>query len=295
MMARPCLFQHRKFKRLVGVLALPRPQVVGLLEMLWHVAYEDGQENVGDELSVEHAAEWWGDRGKLVKALEDCGFLDRQPNGTYSIHDLFEHAPDYVRKRKLRSDERRARAKKRRTTADNGGQCPPMADADRTTADNGGKRQKTAPNGRTPAPAPAPAPIEEYLPPDKPADKGKRKDRVIPKPREPNLVWDAVVEVTRADVSLRGTAKRVGAVVSDLSIAQPPYTAADVQAFPAAYAKAFPGCVLTIEALGKHIAIVRNGVNGGGPRSNGRAPSKHSEGAALLDAVARERLEDIDL
>lgn len=144
-MARPGLIKHRKFKRLVQMLQEPAPHVLGYLEMMWGSCYETGNPYLGDETDVELTAEYPGDPGKLFRALLGCGgensagFIEpvAERPGTYQVHDLFENAPDYVRKRQKRESERKNK--------DLRSFCPP----------NGSQRP---PNGSTPAPTPAPTP-----------------------------------------------------------------------------------------------------------------------------------------
>jgi hypothetical protein len=118
-MARPGLQKHPKFRRLVHMLQLPTPYVVGLLECLWEVAYESGNAEIGDATDVELAAQWPKDArdacdasGKLCVALLTCGGEGRagfieEKDGRYFIHDLFHHAPEYVMRRKAGEDERK--------------------------------------------------------------------------------------------------------------------------------------------------------------------------------------------
>ncbi len=182
-MARPSLRGHRKFRRLVAMLRMPEAHVLGHLEMLWGAAYEDGNPVIGEDIDVELAAGWVGEPGELTQALAACGGanhagfiepVDGCPD-EWQVHDLLDHAPEYVQKRAKREAERRARGRlvvtnpspagaERRTVADSGGQRPPTSDSGRqgtTTADG---VHDPAPNGRTPAPAPTPAPREENPP-----------------------------------------------------------------------------------------------------------------------------------
>ncbi len=156
-MARPSLDKNVKFRRLVRILDEPKPHVIGYLESLWQVAYECGNPVIGDPEAVEAAIEYPGEPGKLFHALMSAGgrrrttadngaeyeqgqagFIEEVPGepGRYQIHDLYDHAPDYVKKRKQREDER-----KQRTYVD--------------SADNGGQRPSMADNVRTPTPTPA--------------------------------------------------------------------------------------------------------------------------------------------
>ena len=110
-MARPSLSKHRKFLRLVAMLKAPRSHARGYLELIWESAYERGEPHLGDAIDVELAADWPGEKGELARALVDCGgdglpgFLVEE-DGAFRVHDLFDHAPDYVRKRRIREIER---------------------------------------------------------------------------------------------------------------------------------------------------------------------------------------------
>lgn len=105
-MARDTLFVHPKFKRLVYMLGIPAPHALGHLEYLWRVGYASGNAIIGDETDVELAAEWNGESGKLAKALLEVRFLDQREDGRLQIHDLHDHAPEYVASRAIREAER---------------------------------------------------------------------------------------------------------------------------------------------------------------------------------------------
>lgn len=139
-MARPGLRNHPKFRRMVHELKMPAIYVQAHLQAMWDVGYECGNARLGDDMDVELAAEWdlsGRSPGEFFKAARD--FLDVE-NGIYFIHDLFDHAPEYVKKRAKREDQRKNK------------------DLNQKTADNGRQRRKVADNGHPPAPAPAPAP-----------------------------------------------------------------------------------------------------------------------------------------
>jgi hypothetical protein len=97
-MARPTLYDHPKFMRLVHELGMPAPHVLGHLEYLWRVGYSSGNPVVGDSVDVELAAMWTGEPGQLTKVLTQVRFMDKLPDGKYQIHDLLDHAPGYVGK-----------------------------------------------------------------------------------------------------------------------------------------------------------------------------------------------------
>ena len=193
-MARPGLLRNRKFARLATALETlcgcgGELAAMGSLELLWAVAYENGDERIGDTLDVENAARWRGQPGMLTRALyeaggETSGFIEETPGqpGRYQIHDFWTHAPDYVRRRREREDARvqkgeslseaRARAGKRGAAARHGLasdlllpgiELEPKANthAELLTTDLSGDEQlsgKRLANVLTPAPAPAPAP-----------------------------------------------------------------------------------------------------------------------------------------
>lgn len=150
-MARPGLMRHKKFARLarlIGNEVLAR----GHLELLWEVAYENGDDLVGDAGDLEHLTKWDGEPGALAAAMTQAGFVDQEEGGQYRVHDLWDHAPDYVRRRRQRENERQEKGAglRRSVVSDQAvtGQSPTDA----------GQRP---PNGRPRAPAPAPAPTQE--------------------------------------------------------------------------------------------------------------------------------------
>lgn len=174
-MARPSLDRNPKFKRLVRTLGVPKPHVRGYLELLWDVAYECGNPVIGDSHAIEAAAEWPGKEGEFTTALLEAGgsgrsgFIDavEGEDGIYQIHDLDDHAPDYVKKRRQRELERTSPAKTAKfdhpKAKQSGGQRPP-------TADNGGQNQTLAENGKTPTPAPTPIKREAKASPSSKAE-----------------------------------------------------------------------------------------------------------------------------
>jgi hypothetical protein len=113
-MARPCLNNCVKFKRLVQRLGLARPYVRGLLETLWDVANEVGNPVIGTADDVETAAEWPGVPGALFDLLREGHWLDKAPGGRWQIHDFWDHCPEYVLKRARREDGRKQRYAPRR-------------------------------------------------------------------------------------------------------------------------------------------------------------------------------------
>lgn len=144
-MARPGIIRNRKFVRLTRALG-NQALALGSLELLWSAAYESGEDAIGTPEDVETLAAWQGEPGKLFEALRDAGrpdrfgFIEEIENrpGVWRIHDLWDHAPDYVRKRRSREQERQLR----------GAELARSAVTDRSATGQG------PPNGSTPAPTP---------------------------------------------------------------------------------------------------------------------------------------------
>lgn len=179
-MGRPGLTNNRKFSRLVRELqpvckAFAEQVARGALELMWEGAYEKGDDYLGDVADVEDAAHWTGKKGALCAALlvaggdGETGFIEEiegRPEH-YMIHDLYDHAPEYVRKRMEREA---ARIKKGKNISDI------RRDASRKRWDaNGSKRKtdalqtatlamQTSANGFPPAPSPTPTPKTEAGP-----------------------------------------------------------------------------------------------------------------------------------
>ena len=107
-MARPGLFSHRKFRKLSRLLKSDA-LAVGHLELIWHAAYEDGEARLGGSHEVESAARWEGEPGVLIAALVDSGFVDDLGGDQFEVHDLWDHAPEYIQRRAEREAQRRAK------------------------------------------------------------------------------------------------------------------------------------------------------------------------------------------
>jgi hypothetical protein len=142
--ARSELRQNLKFRKLQKLLSIPVPFVVGLLECLWQCGYESGSDFLGSDEDVEMAAEWPYDAGKFVKALASTRFIDKRGEN-WHIHDLYENAPDYVKKKMNRKSELR--------TSNDKYLRENSASTDRKSADNGEHEisidRKTAENVRS--------------------------------------------------------------------------------------------------------------------------------------------------
>jgi hypothetical protein len=99
-MAKSDLRHGLKFRRLLRRLPeVSAPLLVGYLELMWQTAWSSGIVAFSDGDDAELGAEWEGEPGRLVAALLEGRWLDQSELGL-EIHDWWEHAPDYVRKRK---------------------------------------------------------------------------------------------------------------------------------------------------------------------------------------------------
>lgn len=107
--------------------------------MIWESCYESGDDYLGTAADIDHLIDWSGDSGVVAAALVDAGrpeghgFIeplgaDGEQGTRFRVHDLWHHAPDYVRKRRERELERQQKAgptAERRDPAPNGGQRSP--------------------------------------------------------------------------------------------------------------------------------------------------------------------------
>lgn len=174
-MAKSTLINDQKFQLLVSDLGMPVAHVLGHLEMMWQAAYSSCSPVLRSRAAIEITAGWVGEKGVFAEAVLDPlhNFVDAREDGQFLIHDFWEHAPDYVKKRQQRADERKLklvkrRAKKtysggqRRTTADNGGFCPP-GQPNRTEPNPTQGNKADPPDPPLPPKAPASAPSVSAL------------------------------------------------------------------------------------------------------------------------------------
>ena len=173
-MARPGLLTHRKFIRLARTLKSDA-LAFGHLGIIWDACYESGDDNVGSAEDLEYLARWAGEPGVLASALVQSGFIDIDEDGTHRVHDLYDHAPDYVQRRMEREHERRSKGVTIQELRAKAGRASGVARRAKsgtndehvlnTCSTNG---EQTGTNGATPAPithhphpSPAPAPAQE--------------------------------------------------------------------------------------------------------------------------------------
>lgn len=173
-MARPGLLRNRKFVRMERMKGMTKAIALGSLELIWSAAYETGEDLVGTAEDVELAADWRGEPGLLFAALRDAGlpgpgFIEEAPERPrmWRIHDLYDHAPDYVQRRMEREAERLAKG---RTISDIRSEAA-KARWNKEKDANGCKRPPLADpqDAKVLTPAPAPAPKEEALVSEAPA------------------------------------------------------------------------------------------------------------------------------
>ena len=171
-MGRPGLPKHRKFLRLQRLLepackAFAEQVARGALELLWDNAYENGDDYLGDPSDVEAAAKWKGKPGVLCKAFVDAGgegeigFIVEAADrpGHFLVHDLYDHAPGYVKKR---MEKERERVEKGQTISDLRRAAANKRWMQRDAKENHLHPRRDA-KGSTPAPSPSPAPSPVLL------------------------------------------------------------------------------------------------------------------------------------
>lgn len=170
-MARPTLFTHRKFARLADDLG-SEALALGHLEFIWSAASQSGDDLLGDARDVELAARWKGKPGELCHALLTAGgaagpgFIDER-GGLYFIHDLFDHAPDYVRRRAEREASRVASGRTLSEIRSEAGKKGGRPLAGKQTEPNEKQmnftslpaESKRKANDATPSPTPSPTPL----------------------------------------------------------------------------------------------------------------------------------------
>jgi hypothetical protein len=167
-MARPGLRQHPKFKTLVQRLGEPAAHVLGHLQSMWDCCYETGDPCLGTPENVEAASEWDGEPGLFFRSVLECGpvgFVEAVPDreGVYQVHDLFDHAPEYVQKRYRRELERQKTGKtisqlRSNAAAKRWNKPDDRKQTDATVMQTADSCMQTDANGLPPAPAPAPTP-----------------------------------------------------------------------------------------------------------------------------------------
>lgn len=125
------LGQHPKLRKLAALLGVSRPCAVGHLHYFWWWCMEyaeAGDLERYDEIDIALGADWSGDAGDFVEAMDRAGFLDRGESG-WLVHDWMDYAGILLERR--RADAERKRAYRERTS---GGR---PVDATRTSSGRG--------------------------------------------------------------------------------------------------------------------------------------------------------------
>lgn len=206
---------------------------VGILERLWHLTVIDAYHGDIGKLSDDMIAEmigWEGDSTLLINALVECKWVDRHPIHRLVTHDWHMHCPKFVKGNVTQSGvpfaSEGSPPEDTRNTAPV--TAPVNGPRNTTPVPNLTKPNLTKPNQNIfadpPKAADAPGAVSEPDEKPKPAAKAKAKQQ-----RPPNLLFDALAEVTASDPEVSGS--YVGKVVSSLNKAGPPYTPDDVREF----------------------------------------------------------------
>jgi len=90
---------HSKTKKLSRLLRLPHYAAVGLLECLWHLTANEAPRGDIGKLSDDDIAfsiDWEQDPVKLVAALVDAGWIERNEEHRLVVHHWSEHCEDAV-------------------------------------------------------------------------------------------------------------------------------------------------------------------------------------------------------
>jgi hypothetical protein len=307
-MAKPDLRDNRKFLRMKRLLGEPTPHVIGYLECLWMRGYQTGNPIIGDEFDVETAAEYPGEEGKFARVAIEVGFIDRLPDGKLAIHQLYEHAPRYVKQRMKRIGTAPMDAHCDRDESQNDdfcnnsdtmsahcapivSQCAPIerpivSHNQEPRTKNQEPKTKNRKDKRHFA-APAASIKTTPLPAD---DTPKEKPPKPPRAERPrDELYDAIEAVT----GCRGG--HVGKAAAELRKADPPYTPEDVREFGRRFYELCPyaadgaGRLPNVGEVEKYIGRLRIAAH---PPPPGARPTmltpKTAEAMLVIDSLARE-------
>jgi len=196
-MARPGLTASRKFRRLSLTLSSPA-LARGVLELLWDACYATADDRVGRSEDVEYLVTWTGTPGALTGALVEAGFLDLdQPAAggscEYRIHDLWDHAPEYVLRRRDRGVTRRDSERDTQLARARQQQRRQRLSATSSTSDTGGTATDIIPSLSAKKPLSVPVSVPVSVP-----EQERTKDAREPRDRSP---WDAHRPRPRPDQS----------------------------------------------------------------------------------------------
>jgi hypothetical protein len=107
---------HPKTKKLIRLLKIPGPIIVGHLHYLWWWALDfaqSGEITQYDPFDIADACEWKADAIEFFEALVEAGFIDKV-NDRYFIHDWYDYAGKLIEIRKKDAERKRtSRGKKK--------------------------------------------------------------------------------------------------------------------------------------------------------------------------------------
>lgn len=102
--------EHPKVYHLCQYLMVEKPEAVGLLHLIWHLAmkyaWRDGDLRRFTATAIASAVGWKKDPDTLIRALHECGWLERD---SLVIHDWLQYAGKLVTDR-LYQEKRRLTA-----------------------------------------------------------------------------------------------------------------------------------------------------------------------------------------
>lgn len=108
---------HRKIYKLMDVLGVSKSQAVGILGLLWTWALEAAENGDLTEFSpraIADACEWKKGADKLMSALIDSGWIERNGDGHIMIHDWDMYTWRYYDKMEQTREQTRRRVKEYR-------------------------------------------------------------------------------------------------------------------------------------------------------------------------------------
>lgn len=218
------------------MLQCSRSHAYGYLGLIWEAAYQSGDEFIGDENDVEICAEWNGEKGLLVKALLECGsggegFIEKVENGYY-VHDLYDHAPEYVKKRMERETERIKRGEtisqvRRDAALKRWSKDKADMQTDASDIQLHANGMQTDANGSPPSPAPSPAPSPKRTLSLDYSEPFKKFWKIHPKSKEKDNTWnewkklkldsqiDMIIEALEAQIENKAEGDRLDIFVPE--------------------------------------------------------------------------------
>jgi len=120
------LAKHPKTLKLARKLNIHIAQAIGHLHLFWWWAMEyaqDGDLSHCDPEDIAIAADWPGDERQFVESLIEAGFIDRNEDGTLSIHDWHDYAGKLLEKRAADAERKRRERQKKDAPKPSDG-CP---------------------------------------------------------------------------------------------------------------------------------------------------------------------------